>query len=628
MPFFSRRNFLKTAMVAGLGLEVCPGNTFEAWSMRANSPLHVPIASVQPDSPPWTKDLIVYEIATKGFTSPDGPQSGTFNSLRKRLPYLEELGVNGIWLTGYSLCDPHHFYNIWTQYAVIEPDKFDPTLGTAREFQFLISEAHDRKIRIFLDVITHGLMQDSPIVKAHPNWFRGSTWGMADFDWMGGHTDLDDWWVKIYTDFVVRYGVDGYRLDVNIYRPDLWERIRQNAAANGHPIVIWEEANWPIPGVTDFTQRANVIGDTDTGTLNKVLVNNLPGFYDRKFGRAGEYRVEIEYADHATVWGDTNGRGQLHVQLMGATADHVSRRAGDVPARPDGLLDVQLRLRGVERKPIENITVHDDMDQEWKLVGTGSQIHPIFVEAPLSSEPLVVGSEANLYIATIGWGETSVELSCHDNGWEGFPTDKNPYVAQGSRCIFGYSVLLSPMIPIFFSGEEFDATFNPAPDLSPDLYGGKSPGKGRWLYGTMLDWDELRQEKHRDMYNDVKKLIAIRKQYPEILCAWADRFEPNLKAIPYEADIELPVPYLRWKGNRVICVAGNRNSDRDANLKLRIPLESIGLEKYTRYRVRNLWSDGQVRICAKEELDAFPIRIGRDKNAGGGIAIFQIDPVV
>ena len=74
-------------------------------------------------TPEWARDLVIYEIATKGFTSPNGPESGTFNSLKEKLPYLQDLGINAIWLTGHSLSDPKHFYGIWTQYACIEPDK-------------------------------------------------------------------------------------------------------------------------------------------------------------------------------------------------------------------------------------------------------------------------------------------------------------------------------------------------------------------------------------------------------------------------------------------------------------------------------------------------------------------------
>src|ERR1700761_8429327 len=47
-------------------------------------------------SPDWVKDLVIYEVATKAFTSPNGPESGTFGSLQARLSYLQDLGVTAI----------------------------------------------------------------------------------------------------------------------------------------------------------------------------------------------------------------------------------------------------------------------------------------------------------------------------------------------------------------------------------------------------------------------------------------------------------------------------------------------------------------------------------------------------
>src|ERR1017187_165431 len=130
-----RRSFLKS----GALLALQPGGLLAAIAQtRPGSTARKLTQAIQPASPEWMKDLVIYEVATKGFTSPNGPESGTFNSLRDKLAYLEELGITGIWLTGYSLCDDHHFYNIWTQYAVIEPDKFDPTLGKSGEFKELI----------------------------------------------------------------------------------------------------------------------------------------------------------------------------------------------------------------------------------------------------------------------------------------------------------------------------------------------------------------------------------------------------------------------------------------------------------------------------------------------------------
>src|SRR5574337_668310 len=96
--------------------------------------------------PEWVDELIIYEIATTNFTSPAGPESGTFASLQERLPYLQELGITGIWLTGHNLADASHFYNIWTQYATIRPDVLDPRLGSEQDFRRLIDSAHERGI--------------------------------------------------------------------------------------------------------------------------------------------------------------------------------------------------------------------------------------------------------------------------------------------------------------------------------------------------------------------------------------------------------------------------------------------------------------------------------------------------
>jgi hypothetical protein len=613
-----RRSFLK----AGSLLALQPGGILAAIAQTRPGNTSRKLAHViQPASPEWMKDLVIYEVATKGFTSPNGPESGTFNSLREKLAYLQELGITGIWLTGYSLCDAHHFYNIWTQYAVIEPDKFDPTLGTAREFKEVVDEAHRRGIRVFLDVITHGLMPESPVIKAHPNWFRGGSWGMTDFDWTGGHTDLDDWWVKIYTDFVTVYGVDGYRLDVAIYRPDLWERIRQDAAAAGHPIVIWEEGGTVIPGVTDFTQTQNAISTDQTkiGVLNEVLINDLPGFYDRKLGRAGYYQVEVQYKDGDSQKGSTKGDGPLGVRLAGLSADRVGRS----DPRPDGLPDVLIRVENVSPKPIANITVRNDMAEVWQLHPEGWGGRPLFVDAPEPQGQVAVGPRIDIHIGTLAWG-SSVELSCHDDGWEGYPLDQNPYVAQGSRSAFGYSVLFSPMIPIFFSGEEFDATFHALPGLSPNLYGDKDAGKGRWLYGAMLDWNELKEPRHREMFADVKKMMAIRKRYSKALAMRPGSDEPDLKAVQFECDIKVPVPYVRWGDGNAIVVAANRNRDWDAALRLKIDLSGIGLTSRKSFAVTDLWSGTEPMTLTEHELGNFRCMVKRDGVAGGGLAVFNI----
>ncbi len=202
-----------------------------------------PVTQDLPAAPTWTRDLVIYELNPYAFTSPrgagDGSGSGTFDSLRERLPYLEDLGVTGIWLAGYCTCTSH-FYNIKTVYACVRPDVLDPALGNRESFRSLIAEAHRRGLRVFLDVITHGVINDSPLIAEHPEWFASGSWGMTDYNY--DNREFRAWWVDLWTSYVLEDGVDGFRLDVpRQAQMGLWADIAARCAVGGHPIAIFPE---------------------------------------------------------------------------------------------------------------------------------------------------------------------------------------------------------------------------------------------------------------------------------------------------------------------------------------------------------------------------------------------------
>jgi hypothetical protein len=644
VPFCKRgreRPRAETGVYAGITAWIVCAFTFIAGASRAGEPTW---------SPPWTKDLVIYVVATKAFTSPNGPESGTFDSLKAKFPYLQELGITGIWLTGHSLSDPHHFFNVWTQYACIEPDKIDPSLGTPEQFKSMIDNAHRHGIKIFLDVITHGVMAYSPVVKQHPEWFRGGSWGMIDYDWDGGHTDLDDWWVKTWTDAVKEYGVDGFRLDLGIEggnqgRVDLWARIRKNAEAAGHTIVIFEEGDSVVPGVTDFSQGGNRISNpVAPNQLNPLLVNDIPGWYARRYGKAGTYTVEIDYQDGTSAKGTTATSDELRVRLDGRTVDRASARGGDKVAgidpitrsdptgqkqadgvrRADGVPDVQLSVSNVATKSIKNITVTLDDGGIFPPGGSRWEMSP-----PVNGDAHVLAWEGNapdltLYVPTAGYDST-IELSAHDNGW--WEGDENPYAAQGSRALFGYSMLFAPRIPLFMAGEEFDATFHPLPGLTVDTTAHKNKGNGKIVLGSMLNWNELEEPRHRTMLEDVKRMSALRKREPSLLMPviYGDQ-APPLVPVPYKASIDVPVPYMRWSGTAAVVVLANRNTTADARITLDIPLEKLGLlQQDTRYTVTDLWNGGRPKIYTAGQLASFVQVVNRDKTPRGGIGLLKVE---
>lgn len=72
---------------------------------------------------------------------------GDLKGIRMKLPYLKELGVNGIYLMPVFKADSNHKYNT-TDYTKIDPD-----FGDEADMKSLIDEAHDLGIRVMLDAV-------------------------------------------------------------------------------------------------------------------------------------------------------------------------------------------------------------------------------------------------------------------------------------------------------------------------------------------------------------------------------------------------------------------------------------------------------------------------------------------
>ena len=585
-------------------------------------------------SPEWINDLIVYEIAIKGFTSPDGPESGNFISLKGRMKYLHELGITGIWLSGNQLCHPTHFYNVWNQYACIRPDELDPSLGTAEDFKEMIEEAHRYNMKVFLDVITHGVMSDSPIVKEKPHWFKGGSWNMTDFDWYGKHKDLDEWWVDTWVHYVKDFGIDGLRLDVTAYRYDLWSEIRKKSKELGHEIVVFHEL-WPgKTGATDFLQTHFRL-DLFKGPLRKDhrILKDLPGFIREKTENSNtEYKVRILYEDGSLSRSHTGDETAIVVKYKGDQKETVND-----PEQRFSYIDHRavLQIENVcSDKKIKDIVVMSG--ESVVLEGLGeffefewyedTSVHPIRTDRPLRREGEAPVLLVSFSLPLQDGQYFNIQLSSHDCGWEGFPEGQNPYKAQGSRFVFGYGLMLAPAVPIFMSGEEFNADFTPLPTLSPNLFGGENPGKGTWLYGSWIQWDQLQIKQKQDMLQDVTRMIHIRRQESSLIrpVCWGGK-NSNILPVEYESDTELPVPYLYEGEGKMVLIAGNPQEDADAMVSFHLPeniLKKIGQD--ASIRVVDLWNEKGTETMSASEFRDRKWTITRDKTARGGLLVLEI----
>jgi maltose alpha-D-glucosyltransferase/alpha-amylase len=110
----------------------------------------------------WYKDAVFYEVYVRAFKDGNGDGHGDLHGLTEKLEYLQTLGVDCIWLMpiypsplrddGYDIAD---YYNI------------AETFGTLDDLKTLIQEAHDRDIRIIMDLVLNHTSDEHP-------WFKAS----------------------------------------------------------------------------------------------------------------------------------------------------------------------------------------------------------------------------------------------------------------------------------------------------------------------------------------------------------------------------------------------------------------------------------------------------------------------
>ena len=110
---------------------------------------------------PWYKNAVFYELNVRAFYDSNGDGIGDIPGVIEKLDYLENLGVDCIWLLpiypsplkddGYDIAD---YYNI------------HPDYGTLEDFKELIAKAHQRNIRVITDLVLNHTSDQHPWFKA------------------------------------------------------------------------------------------------------------------------------------------------------------------------------------------------------------------------------------------------------------------------------------------------------------------------------------------------------------------------------------------------------------------------------------------------------------------------------
>src|SRR2546423_2810360 len=186
---------------------------------------------------PWWEQAVVYQIYPRSFQDSDGDGVGDLRGVRQRLDILVWLGVDALWLSPFYPSPLADF-----GYDVSDYTTVDPTFGTLEDFDALVAEAHERGLRVLLDLVACHTSIEHPWFREHPDWYIWSPVDGPPNNWVaafgGGAWSRDEesgrWYLHSFypeqpdlnwrnpevvaaMQEVVRFwldrGADGFRLD-------------------------------------------------------------------------------------------------------------------------------------------------------------------------------------------------------------------------------------------------------------------------------------------------------------------------------------------------------------------------------------------------------------------------------
>lgn len=216
----------------------------------------------------WWKDAVVYQIYPRSFQDSNGDGIGDLRGIIQRLDYIRSLGATVIWLCPiYASPLIDNGYDISDYYAI------HPELGTMEDFDCLLRQAHQRGLRVIMDLVVNhtsdqhrwfqeGTSGQNPAYRDYyiwetekPNrwgsWFGGSAWEYNAR--VGAHylhifakkqpdLNMDNPKVREEVKSIMRFwldrGVDGFREDVITFiskADNLPDGLPFIPAANGLP---------------------------------------------------------------------------------------------------------------------------------------------------------------------------------------------------------------------------------------------------------------------------------------------------------------------------------------------------------------------------------------------------------
>ncbi|KAA2261113.1 glycoside hydrolase family 13 protein [Solihabitans fulvus] len=114
-------------------------------------------AALRADRPDWWRDAVYYTVYPRSFADGNGDGIGDLPGLTSRLDHLVDLGVDAVWLGAF-----YRSPMVDGGYDVADHTDVDPEFGTLADFDAMTAAAHERGLKVTIDVIPNHVSDQHP----------------------------------------------------------------------------------------------------------------------------------------------------------------------------------------------------------------------------------------------------------------------------------------------------------------------------------------------------------------------------------------------------------------------------------------------------------------------------------
>ena len=105
----------------------------------------------------WWKEAVGYQIYPRSFKDSNGDGIGDLKGITSKLDYLNDLGINVIWI-----CPMYKSPNDDNGYDISDYQDIMDDFGTMKDFDELLEEVHKRNMKLIIDLVVNHTSDEHP----------------------------------------------------------------------------------------------------------------------------------------------------------------------------------------------------------------------------------------------------------------------------------------------------------------------------------------------------------------------------------------------------------------------------------------------------------------------------------